>query len=127
MAREIVYAELSYKLNGTLFRVHNELGRFRNEQQYGDLIEKYLREAGISYEREKVLPTSFKGERTGRNKVDFLVGGKIVLEIKVKSFLAKEDYEQLMRYLSSCNKRLGILVNFRQKHLALKRVLYGYD
>ena len=127
MRREIIYSELSYKINGILFAVHNELGRYRNEKQYGDLIEWYLKEYEIPYEREKILPISFGPEKAGRNKIDFLVDNKIILEIKAKRFWEKADYYQTMRYLASFKKRLGILVNFHQRHLAPKRILNGYD
>ena len=125
--RELIYGELSYAINGILFAVHNELGRYRNEKQYGDLIEKHLTERRIPYEREKILPVSFDGERPNRSKVDFLIDGKIILEIKSKRFLEKNDYFQLMRYLETSKKRLGILVNFHQKYLVPKRVVDGYS
>ena len=125
--QELIYGELSYIINGILFAVHNELGRYRNEKQYGDLIEKYLQERHIPYEREKILPVSFDGERSNRNKVDFLIDGRIILEIKSKRFLEKNDYFQLMRYLEASKKRLGILVNFHQKYLVPKRVVNGYS
>lgn len=73
---KIVYPELSYKITGILFRVRGEQGRFKNEKQYGDAIEAALKESGICYEREKVLPSSFLGELKGRNKIDFLIEGK---------------------------------------------------
>ena len=107
----VIYPELSYLIYGLCFKIHKNLGRFRNERQYGDAVEGLLRESGIEYEREKKLPTSFEGEKTGRNIVDFLIDGKIVLELKTKGFLTKEDYFQMKRYLVSCNKKLGILVN----------------
>ena len=118
-----IHAELSYKVNGILFKIHNELGRYRNEQQYSDAIEHYFRNSGIIAEREKVLPISFEGEMPGRNKVDFLVEGKIILEIKAKSILAKEDYYQTKRYLVASGKKLAILVNFRDTFLRPRRVL----
>ena len=127
MKKEIVYKELSYKLNGILFTVHNELGRYRNEKQYCDLIEKYLKDFNIPYEREKILPVSFVGEKRGRSKVDFMIDGKILLEVKSKPFLEKSDYYQARRYLVSCKKRLAILVNFHQRYIAPKRVLSGYE
>src|SRR3990167_473658 len=86
-----IYAELSYKIGGVLFAVHNENGRYRNEQQYGDAIENYLKLYKIKYEREKVLPISFIGEFSGRNKVDFLIEDKIIIEIKAKRMLEKHD------------------------------------
>lgn len=127
MKRELIHRELSYKVNGILFAVHNELGRYRNEKQYGDLIERYLKEYKIPFEREKLLPVSFDGERPNRNKIDFLVEEKIILEIKSKRFLEKIDYYQMMRYLGASKKRLGILVNFHQKYLVPKRILHGYS
>lgn len=126
MKNKIVYPELSYKINGILFAVHNELGRYRNEKQYGDCMEKYFKEFKVPYEREKILLLSFEGEKSGRNKVDFLIDDKVILEIKSKRFLEKSDYYQTMRYLESSKKRLGILVNFHQKYLVPKRILNGY-
>jgi GxxExxY protein len=126
MKKEIIHKELSYKLNGILFAVHNELGRYRNEKQYGDLIEWYFQHYGIPYKRELVLPASFSAEKAGRNKVDFIIDDRIILEIKSKRFLEKNDYFQTMRYLQSFGKRLGILANFHQKYLVPKRILSGY-
>ncbi len=120
---KVLYPELSYLLTGFLFTVHNELGRFCNEKQYGDALEKCLKERNVMYEREKILPTSFEGEVMGRNKVDFLVEEKIILELKASRMLTKEDYYQTKRYLVALNKELGILVNFRQRFLTPKRIL----
>jgi len=120
---KLIYPDLSYKLTGILFTTHNELGRFCNEQQYGDAIENYFKKFNLKYEREKNLPASFEGEIKGRNKVDFLIENKIVIEIKVKRILTKEDYYQLKRYLIALNKKLGLLVNFREKYLKPKRIL----
>lgn len=124
--KKIIYPELSYEINGILFAAHNELGGFCNEQQCCDCIEELLKEHKIQYEREKILPPFFKGEKEGRNRIDFLiVKGKeeIILEIKVKSILTKEDYYQIKRYLKAANTKLGILVNFRSKYLSPKRIL----
>jgi GxxExxY protein len=120
---QVVYPELSYLICGLCFKVHNELGQFRNEKQYADALEEKLRVSKMPFIREKGLPKSFEGEHHRRNIVDFLVGDKIVVEIKVKRALAREDYYQLKRYLVSSNKKLGILVNFGQKYLSPKRVL----
>ena len=120
---KVIYPELSYLLCGFCFTIHNDLGRFRNEKQYADAFEIMLKENGIRYEREKRLPKSFAGEQEGRNILDFLVDDKVVIEFKAKRIVTKEDYYQTKRYLMSCNKKLGILVNFRQHYLSPKRVL----
>lgn len=120
---KIVYQKLSYSLNGILFTVRKNLGQFRNEQQYCDAIEKEFQKKNIKYEREKVVCASFEGERVNRNKMDFLIEDLIILEVKAKSFIKKEDYYQIRRYLEAENKKLGILVNMRPAKIFPKRVL----
>lgn len=120
---KVVAPELSYKINGVLYKTHNELGRFCNEKQYGDFLEVLLKDIELKYEREKVLPESFTGERKGRNKVDFLIDDTIVLELKAKRVLLREEYYQTKRYLEAMGLKLGILVNFRDKYLRPKRIL----
>lgn len=120
---KLIYPDLSYKLTGILFAVHNELGRYCSEKQYSDCVENYLKKLGVQYEREKILPVSFDGELRGRNKVDFLVDNKIVLELKAGRFLGREEYYQMRRYLRAADKKLGILANFRERYLHPKRIL----
>ena len=77
-----------------LYEAHNELGRYCNEKQCGDLFENKLELRNIKYKREAVIPESFKGERAGRNKVDFIIEDKIIAEIKCKRFIGREEYYQ---------------------------------
>jgi len=122
-ADKLLYADLTFKIRGVLFKTHNKLGSYCNEKQYADLIEESLKKENIHYEREKIIPKMFEGEKVGRNKVDFIIGGRVILEIKTKRILTKEDYYQLKRYLVSLNKKLGILVNFRALYLNPRRIL----
>lgn len=119
----LLHKELSYKINGVLFRAHNEIGRYCNEKQVCDRIELELKKEGILYVREYVIPVSFEGEKEGRNRVDFLIADEIILELKTKRFLAKEDYFQVKRYLEAAQKELAILVNFRDERIKPKRIL----
>ncbi len=121
--KNILHPELSYQLTGIFFKVHNQLGRFKNEKQYADLLENILRSKSINYQREAPLPQSFSGEAPGRNIPDFAIEDKILVDIKAKRIITKDDYFQMKRYLSSCNKKLGIIVNFRQKFLTPKRIV----
>ncbi|OGL66848.1 hypothetical protein A3F52_05190 [Candidatus Uhrbacteria bacterium RIFCSPHIGHO2_12_FULL_47_11] len=120
---KVLHKELSYNIVGILYATHNELGRYANEKQYGDLIENKLKGGGISYEREKVLDQYFPAEHPGRHRIDFLIDDKIILELKCKRFIGKEEYYQTQRYLHALNKKLGILINFRTRFLQPHRVI----
>ena len=114
--KKIFYPELSYAIVGVCFSAHNEIGLYGREKQYGDSIAIKLKDAGIPFERELRVGES-------GNILDFVIDGKIVLEIKAKRIIVKEDYYQLQRYLQETGLRLGLLVNFRSKYLKPLRVV----
>lgn len=113
---KLIYPELSYLVTGICFAVHNQLGRFSREYQYCNTIEQRFKEAGIPYERERSIKQS-------GNQLDFLIDGKLVLEVKAKRLITKEDFYQLQRYLQSTQKKLGLLVNFRNRYLKPIRII----
>lgn len=121
--KNVIYPELSYKICGLCFYIHNKLGRYRNEKQYADAFERLLKENGMAYEREKPSSPSFAGEKTRRSIPDFSIEDKVVVDFKAKPFITKEDYFQMRRYLASYKKELGLIINFRQKYLYPKRIL----
>jgi GxxExxY protein len=116
----ILHPELSYELNGIFFNVHRKIGRYGKEKQYADEIEKELKEKGLEYIRENRV---YKEGEFTRNVLDFIINNCIVLEIKAKKFITKDDFYQTKRYLIATNKELGLIVNFRDDFIKTKRVL----
>ena len=115
-SNKILYANLSYVLTGICFDAHNSIGRYAKEKTYSDFIEDALSFKNIPFEREYFISST-------NEKADFMIQDSIILEIKAKELTLKEDYYQLQRYLHSCNKKLGLLINFRNRYLKPIRVI----
>ncbi len=113
---ELLFPELSYKITGALFSVHNALGPYAREKQYGDSLETELKQSNLAYRRECRIGES-------GNIVDLVVEDSIVVELKAKRILQREDYEQVQRYLQESTLRLGLLVNFRNKYIKPIRIV----
>lgn len=112
----VLYPELSFKIVGACFDVHNDLGRFAREKQYADLLEGKFKDGGLNYEREFSLGGS-------GNIVDFLVEEKIILELKTARVLTRAYYRQIQNYLQQAHIDLGFLVNFSAVRLEPKRII----
>lgn len=113
---KIIYPELSYLITGTCFNIHNSRGRFLREKQYSDLLEDKFKEIKLPYKREVILGDS-------GNIIDFIVDNKIILEIKSKRLLEKDDFYQTQRYLQATNIKLGLLINFRNRYIKPVRII----
>jgi GxxExxY protein len=118
----IVEKQLSYDITGLCFKVHKELGRFCREIQYANKLEELLKNNLWDYEREYQIKKLVQDSPNG-NRVDFIIKFKVLVDIKAKNFITKEDYFQMQRYLQASGLEIGLIVNFRDSHLKPKRVL----
>jgi GxxExxY protein len=119
----LLHPELSYKLYGIFYEVHNRLGRFLSHKQYCDAIEMLFKKYGIKYKREVEIPINFEWGQLKGNVLDFDVEDTIPIDIKTEKYITKKDYQQMQRYLKAKNRILGIIVNFREKSLRPRRVI----
>jgi GxxExxY protein len=106
-----------------MFKVHNELGRFRSERQYCDLFEEKLKNKNIDYIRENDLQKIFNNIKESGNVPDFVISKSVIIDFKAKKFIIKDDYFQMLRYLEVANLPMGMIVNFRHTYLKPKRVI----
>lgn len=120
---ELVYPELSYKIMNVLFKVHNELGSHLQEKHYQRAIEEELIKRGLQFEKEKIINILYNDRKIGSYFLDFIIEGKIALEIKTIDFFKKKEWNQIRRYLKTANLKLGILANFNGDRLIYKRIL----
>jgi GxxExxY protein len=121
--KDLVYPELSYQIVGILFEVYNQLGAGYHEKYYQRAIATELKRCNLSFKEQVFIPLHFKNEIIGRQYLDFLIEGKIVLEIKKGDRFSKRNIDQILEYLKVTGLKLGILANFGSKDLKFKRIV----
>lgn len=119
----IVQKELSYKIVGILFSVHNELGNRYQEKYYQRATAEALQENKIKFIKEISVDLTYNNKKIGKYFLDFLIENKIILEIKTVPRLHPKDFKQVLAYLIANNTELGILANFSSDKLTYSRVL----
>lgn len=121
---DIIYKEESYQIIGKCFEVHNNLGPGFLEIVYKDPLEYEFKKAGIPYQREKEYEVNYKGVILPyKFYADFVVFGKIILEIKAVSGIADEFVAQAINYLNVSNNKLALIVNFGELKLNSQRIV----
>lgn len=119
----IILKEESYKLMGVLFEIHNQLGPVYKEVHYQGAIEALLKKESIPHIREKEIPIIVAGTKVSSVFADFIIDGKILLEVKAKYFIKHEDIRQTSRMLKAENIPLAIIANFKRESLEYKRII----
>lgn len=124
MIENLIFKEEAYKIIGLCMEVHNELGKGFNEIVYGDALEIEFIDNNIGYSRETKYAISYKGNILPHHyKADFIIGDKIVLEIKAIECLTAAHVKQTLNYLAVSKLKLGLIINFGEDSLKYKRIV----
>src|SRR4030043_53924 len=105
----LLHKELSNKVLGMAFSVHNILGPGLLESAYEGAFCVELARAGLPVERQKVYPLHYKGELVGGYIADIVVANTIILELKSVSALNKVMEAQIINYLKLSGLPIGYL------------------
>lgn len=95
-----------------VFEVHNTLGVGFIEKVYEEALAHELALRGIPFEQQKRVTISYKKQVVGKHRLDIVVDGKIVLELKAVSELTDVFKQRVLSYLKATELKLGILINF---------------
>jgi GxxExxY protein len=108
-----------------MFSVYNELGFGHKESVYQEALVKEFDLLKLQYRREVKLPVKYKESIVGSYRPDFIVGGKIIIEVKSLYHMPNITEQQLLQYLKITGFKLGLLVNFGTPKLYIKRLIWG--
>jgi GxxExxY protein len=118
--------EISGAIVDAAMKVHTALGPGLLESVYQKCLHHEIEKRGLKVEAEVWLPVLYDGVQIeGGYKVDLLVEGIIVVELKVVEHLLEVHRAQLLSYLKLSGKELGLLINFNVVHLkdGIKRIV----
>jgi len=122
----LLFEKETYKIIGLAQDVHNELGSGFLEVVYHDALEIEFKRSKVPYKREFPISIYYKNEKLNRTYyADFYCYDKIIVEVKAKKNITDIDYAQTLHYLKATNKRLGLLINFGELSLKVKRIING--
>ena len=120
---ELLYKELTFALIGAAMEVHRILGPGFLEAVYQVALERELTLRGIPFEKQVRLPVTYKDVVVGEYIADFIIDGKLIVEIKAVSNFNSQHQAQAMHYLAATGLRLALLLNLGTGSFEHRRVI----
>ena len=114
---------LSRQIIGAFYEVYNEVGYGFPEAIYGEAMVFALNDRGLLFDRERRLVVRYKGRVIGDFRSDFLVDGKIIVELKVADKIVAAHESQVLNYLRASTLGVGLILNFGEK-AGVRRVIW---
>jgi GxxExxY protein len=103
---------LTRQVIGCFFTAYNELGFGLTESFYSAALEILFREVGLDARREHGVDVMFRLHKLGTFRVDYLIEDSLILELKAGHQLPRGSRAQLLTYLRSAKKKIGLLLFF---------------
>jgi GxxExxY protein len=104
--------DLTERIIGCAIEVHRNLGPGLLESLYEKALCHEFETNNIRYANQCVVPILYKGERLGDHRLDFLIDGQVIVELKAVDRMEPVFKAQLLSYLRLTGNRLGLLINF---------------
>jgi len=121
---EATLKQQTYQIIGAAQEVHRELGAGFLEAVYQEALEIELSVQKIPFVREKELDLFYKSIELNKKYVaDFICYDQIIVELKSVKELTNEHLSQVLNYLKCTGFSLGLLLNFGEQSLKIKRVI----
>ncbi len=117
--------EITEQIIGCAFRVSNRLGVGYLEKVYENALAYELRKAWLDVEQQAPLTVLYDGVVVGEYFVDLLVQKSVVVELKHARSIDNTHIAQCINYLKAAGIRVGLLLNFGQPKLQVKRLVQG--
>jgi GxxExxY protein len=95
--------------------IWDDLGPGYSERVYHNAFEVALRQRGLDYETERILPISYEGHNIGNLRSDLIIEGNLIVELKSTGRLTDQFRNQIRNYMKLTGIFEGMLINFPDK------------
>ena len=120
---ELIFKELTFAVIGAAMEVHKILGPGFLETVYQIALDRELKLRGIPFEQQKHLAVYYKDVLVGDYIADFVVDGKVIVEIKAVSAWNPRHDAQAVHYLAATGMQLALLLNFGTGSIQHRRII----
>jgi len=117
------FEDLSREIIGAAVKVHKALGPGFLENIYEEALKIEFTGMGFHHDSQKEIKIIYQGVEIGTHRLDLIVEGQIILEIKAVKELADIHFAQLRSYLKATGLKIGLLLNFSKSTLEVKRIV----
>ena len=121
---KLLHREITERIIGAAFEVHGELGYGFLERVYERAVQVELIRHGSTAELEKRVQVRYKDVVVGDYDSDLIVGGCVLVELKVNPQYDRRDEAQLLNVLKATGLKVGLLVNFGRAKVEYKRLVF---
>ena len=119
--KDLLDAEITHRIIGAAIRVHRALGPGFLESVYEEALAVEFALTGIQFIKQKTVPLFYKDHQIGEHRLDFLVEGRVVVELKAVRAIEDIHFAIGRSYLKATNLHDGLLLNFATMPLTIKR------
>lgn len=115
------YENITREIIGCAYRVYNAMGFGFLESVYEKCLIIELRQTMLRVESQKAIPVTYAGHSVGDFTADLVVEEKVIVELKSVQRLVKAHEVQLVNYLVATGLPVGLLINFGEEKVEVKR------
>lgn len=120
---DLLYSDLTREIIGAAMEVHKTLGNGFLESVYEEALAIEFDLRKVRYERQKSIDVFYKGLLAKQFVCDFLVGEKVLVELKALKAITNIEEAQILNYLRATGVEVGLLINFGEQSLKYKRLV----
>lgn len=119
------HGDITGKILGAAFEVHKFLGNGFQEVIYQRALAYEMAQAGLTFAREIDQEIYYKdlAKPIGTRRADFVVEGKVLVELKALTQIEDVHWAQVLNYLRAYRLEVGLLLNFGSRSLTHKRLM----